>query len=67
MEKAYQLGVVTIGDLIKAQEEEFSAKKDFAMAKYNYIKNRIRFMHAIGSIGEENLHEVNNWLVTKSQ
>lgn len=67
MEKGYQLGVVTISDLIKAQEDEFSAKKDLAIAKYNYIKNRIRFMHAIGSIGEENLHEVNNWLETKSQ
>ena len=67
MEKGYQLGVVTISDLIKAQQDEFSAKKDLAIAKYNYIKNRIRFMHAIGSIGEENLHEVNNWLETKSQ
>jgi outer membrane protein len=67
MEKAYQLGVVTISDLIKAQEEEFSVKKDNALAKYTYIKNRIRFMHAIGSIGEENLHEVNNWLETKGQ
>jgi outer membrane protein len=67
MEKGYQLGVVTISDLIKAQQDEFSAKKDLAIAKYNYIKNRIRFMHAIGSIGEENLHEVNNWLETKNQ
>ncbi|RIZ65162.1 MAG: type I secretion protein TolC [Methylococcales bacterium] len=67
MEKGYQLGVVTISDLIKAQQDEFSAKKELAIAKYNYIKNRIRFMHAIGSIGEENLHEVNNWLETKNQ
>jgi outer membrane protein len=53
---------VTIGDVIKSQQDEFSAKKDFAQAKYSYIKNRIRFMHAIGSISEDNLHEVNNWL-----
>jgi outer membrane protein len=66
MEKGYQLGVVTISDLIKAQQDEFSAKKDCAIAKYNYIKNRIRFMHAIGSIGEENLHEVNNWLEARN-
>ena len=62
MERGYQLGVVTIGDVIKSEQDEFSAKKDFAQAKYSYIKNRIRFMHAIGSISEENLHEVNNWL-----
>lgn len=64
MERGYQLGVVTISDVIKSQQDEFSAKKDYAQAKYNYIKNRIRFMHAIGSISEENLHEVNNWLET---
>jgi len=62
MGRGYQFGVVTISDVIKSQQDEFSAKKDFAQAKYNYIKNRVRFMHAIGSISEENLHEVNNWL-----
>ena len=62
MERGYHYGVVTIGDVIKAQQDEFSAKKDFAQAKYDYIKNRIRFMHAIGSIAEENLQEINGWL-----
>lgn len=62
MERGFHYGVVTISDVIKAQQDEFSAKKDFAQAKYSYIKNRIRFMHAIGSIGEENLEEINGWL-----
>ncbi|MGZ5018022.1 MAG: TolC family outer membrane protein [Methylobacter sp.] len=67
MEHGYHYGVVTISDVIKAQQDEFSAKNDFAQAKYNYIKNRIRFMHAIGSISEENLQEVNNWLEASNQ
>lgn len=62
MERGYHYGVVAISDVIKAQQDEFSAKNDFAQAKYSYIKNRIRFMHAIGSITEENLHEINGWL-----
>jgi len=66
MERGYHYGVVTISDVIKAQQDEFSAKKDFARAKYSYIKNRIRFMHAIGSIAEENLLEVNSWLETSN-
>ncbi|MDP2098669.1 MAG: TolC family outer membrane protein [Methylobacter sp.] len=65
MERGFSYGVVTISDLIKAQQDEFSAKKDFSQAKYNYIKNRIRFMHAIGSIAEENLQEINGWLEEK--
>lgn len=62
MERGYHYGVVTISDVIKAEQDEFSVKKDFARAKYSYIKNRIRFMHALGSIAEENLQEINGWL-----
>ncbi len=63
MERGYQLGVVTISDVIKSQQEEFSVKKDIAQAKYNYIINRAKFMHAIGSINQDNLLEINHWLV----
>lgn len=66
MERGYHYGVVTISDVIKEQQSEFAAKKDFAKTKYDYIKNRIRFMRAIGSLAEENLQEVNGWLETKS-
>jgi len=62
MERGYHYGVVTISDVIKAQQDEFSTKRDLSQAKYSYIKNRIRFMHAIGSIAEENLQEINGWL-----
>lgn len=62
MERGYQLGVVTISDVIKSQQDEFSVKKDLAQAKYNYIKNRIRFMRAVGSINEDKLKEINEWL-----
>jgi outer membrane protein len=67
MERGFHYGVVTISDVIKAQQDEFSVKKDFAQAKYNYIINRIRFMHAVGSIAEENLQEINSWLEANNQ
>lgn len=66
MERGYHYGIVTISDVIKAQQDEFSAKNDYSQAKYDYIKNRIKFMYAIGSISEENLQEVNNWLEASS-
>lgn len=64
METGFGYGVETISDVLKAQEEEFKAKRDLAKAKYGYIKNRMRFMQAIGMISEENLAEVNGWLQT---
>jgi outer membrane protein len=66
METGFNYGVETISDVLKAQEEEFKSKRDLAKAKYGYIKNRMRFMQAIGMISEENLAEVNGWLQTTS-
>lgn len=62
MEKGFRYGTVTIGDVLKEQQNEFLAKKELAQAKYSYIKNRIRFLRAIGSLAEENVQEVNSWL-----
>jgi outer membrane protein len=62
METGFMYGVETISDVLEAQQEEFKAKRDLAQSKYVYIKNRMRFMQAIGMISEENLTEVNNWL-----
>lgn len=62
MEIGFSYGVETISDVLRAQEEEFKAMRDLAQAKYAYIKNRMRFLQAIGTISEENLVEVNNWL-----
>jgi outer membrane protein len=64
METGFNYGVETISDVLKAQEEELKSKQDLAKAKYAYIKNRMRFLQAIGTISEENLVEVNGWLQT---
>ncbi|EIC28703.1 TolC family outer membrane protein [Methylomicrobium album] len=62
MARGLYYGVVTVSDLLKAQEGEFVAKRDLAQAKYSYIKNHIRFLLAIGSLAEDHLREINDWL-----
>ncbi|WGS85601.1 TolC family outer membrane protein [Methylomonas sp. UP202] len=62
MQSAYKYGVATIGDVLVAQQTEFRARRDLLQSKYAYIKNRFRFLQAIGAISEENLQEVNTWL-----
>jgi outer membrane protein len=62
MERGFHYGVVTISDVIKAEQGVFMAKRDLSQARYAFIKNRIRFMRAIGSLSVENLQEVNAWL-----
>lgn len=67
MNKGFQYGVVTVSDVLDAQQEEFLVKRDLSKAKYSFIKNRIRFMRAIGSISEQNLQEINDWLETRPE
>jgi outer membrane protein len=62
MERGLTYAVVTVSDLLKSQQNEYQAQRDLSQAKYNYIKNRVRFMRAIGSINDQNLAEVNQWL-----
>ena len=64
MATGFNYGVQTLNDVLKAQDEEFQARHELAKAKYSYIKNRMRFLQAIGTISEDNLKEVNNWLET---
>ena len=67
METGFSYGAETMNDVLDAQQEEFSVMRELAKAKYSYIKNRMRFMQAIGMISEENLTEVNKWLQPVSQ
>jgi len=62
MQSGFKYGVNTIRHVLEAQQDEFKAQRDLAKAKYNYIANRIRFLKAIGTINEDNLFEVNDWL-----
>ncbi len=62
MESGFKYGVQTIFDVLHAQQGEFQARRDLSQAKYSYIKNKMRFLRAIGLISEENIVEVNNWL-----
>ncbi|WP_341328086.1 TolC family outer membrane protein [Methylotuvimicrobium sp. KM2] len=62
MERGLFYGVVTVSDLIQAQQSEYMSKRDLSIARYTYIKNRIRFLRSIGSINENNIFEINDWL-----
>lgn len=62
MQSGLRYGVETVADLLRAQQQEFKAKRELSKAKYQYITNRVRFLKAIGSVNEDNLQEINQWL-----
>ncbi len=63
MEKGFRYGIQSISDILMSQAREYKAKKDLLTAKYAYIRNRTHFEHATGTITEQSLETINQWLL----
>ena len=62
----YEVGVRTSVDVLNAQQQLFSAKRDLLQARYNYLVNIIRLKSASGVISEADLADINLQLVALS-
>jgi outer membrane protein len=63
----YEVGVRTSVDVLNAQQQLFSAKRDLLQARYNYLVNIIRLKSATGMVGEADLQDINQQLVTSAK
>lgn len=57
-----QVGVRTQVDVLNAQQLLFSAQRDLAQARYNYIQSLLRLTAAAGELTEADLQRINSWL-----
>ena len=57
-----EVGVRTQVDVLNAQQQLFSARRDLAQARYNYILSLLRLKAAAGQLSEADLERVNSWL-----
>jgi len=58
----YEVGVRINIDVLNAQQQLFSTRRDLALARYNTITNHLKLKSAAGSLREEDLEEVNRAL-----
>ena len=61
-----EVGVRTTVDVLNAQQQLYSAKRDLAAARYNYILSNLRLKAAAGTLSEIDLGEVDKWLVSNN-
>ena len=59
----YEVGVRISVDVLNAQQQLFSAKRDLLQARYNYLVNIIRLKSATGLVAEADLQDINQQLV----
>lgn len=57
-----EVGVRTQVDVLNAQQQLFSARRDLAQAKYNYIMSTLKLKAAVGRLSEQDIVAVNAWL-----
>ncbi|MBU0592928.1 MAG: TolC family outer membrane protein [Gammaproteobacteria bacterium] len=57
-----EVGVRTNVDVLNAQQQLFSAKRDLYKARYAYLVSRLKLKSAAGTLAEGDLQQVNQWL-----
>ncbi|HEY9101325.1 TolC family outer membrane protein [Chitinimonas sp.] len=57
-----EVGVRTTLDLLNAQQQYYSTKRDLAQARYNYLLNQLRLSAAVGNLSERDVESINNKL-----
>jgi outer membrane protein len=57
-----EVGVRTNLDVLNAQQQLFSTRRDLYQAQYDYLLSQLRLKQAVGSLGEEDLSKVNQAL-----
>jgi outer membrane protein len=57
-----EVGVRTQVDVLNAQQLLFSARRDLAQSRYNYVLSLLRLEAAIGDLTEDDLVAINTWL-----
>jgi outer membrane protein len=58
----YEVGVRINIDVLNAQQQVFSTRRDLALARYNTITNFLRLKAAAGALREQDLEEVSRAL-----
>ena len=58
----YEVGTRNIVDLLQAEKNLYSAERNLANAKYDYLITTLRLHLAAGTLSPENLIEINNLL-----
>ncbi len=58
----HEVGVRTNLDVLNAQQQLFSTRRDLYQAQYNYLLSQLRLKQAVGSLGEDDLSKANQAL-----
>ena len=57
-----EVGTRTVLDVLQNQQTLFNAEQEYALSRYNFLQNRLLLEQAAGSLGAEDVQDVNRLL-----
>ena len=61
----YNEGLKSMVDVLLAQRNAFASKQDYVNAQYDYILNVLRLKASVGQLTEQEIEQMNIWLILK--
>jgi outer membrane protein len=61
-EQGYRSGIYTSLAVLDASRDLYLLRRDYAQSRYDYVFNTMRLKQAMGTLGDDDLVIVNNWL-----
>ncbi|HSV36325.1 MAG TPA: TolC family outer membrane protein [Ramlibacter sp.] len=60
--RSFEAGARTRLDILNAEQQAGTARRDLAQARFNYLVARVRLKALAGNLKAENIDEINGWL-----
>lgn len=60
--RSFDAGARTRLDILNAEQQAWTARRDLAQARFNYLVARVRLKALAGELRADNINEINGWL-----
>ncbi|MFW1676919.1 TolC family outer membrane protein [Pontibacter sp. JAM-7] len=66
-EEGYRVGTRNVVDVLQAEQQLYSAKRDYASARFEFISNLVSFKLQLGTLSPEDINQLDSWLESPTQ
>jgi len=62
MQKGFEFGTVTVVDVLDALRDEYSYRRDYRQAQYDFAVSRLSLLKASGTLTQQDIAQIDGWL-----
>jgi outer membrane protein len=62
----FEVGTRNVVDVLQAERQLFAAQRDYATARYEYVRDLFRFKQAVGTLNPEDIDQLDRWMTAET-